>query len=88
MRVGVPIALVVFGVCLILGPLLANAYTNNRDKDRIAEFYSRNGSAVVLPNDMHPSGYTAYDFGCFFAGVAMGGVGVMRSRSQLPEHLA
>ena len=83
MRVGVPVALIVFGVCFILGRLLANVYTSNRDRDRIAEFYSRNGSAVVLPNDMHPTGYTAYEFGCFIAGVTLGGVGVMRSRSHL-----
>src|SRR5579871_6189271 len=75
------VALIVIGGFLILGPLLANAYNGNRDKDRVAEFYTRNGTGAVLPYAMAPSGYTNYDWGCFVAGAIMVWIGVTRNKS-------
>ncbi|MBM3883232.1 MAG: hypothetical protein FJ387_26560 [Verrucomicrobia bacterium] len=82
MKTGVPIALIIVGGCLILGPVLANAYTRNRDKTRIAEFYTRNSNAAVLPAEMQSSGYGGYDWACLVAGAAAitAGIGVTRSR--------
>ncbi len=80
MRTGIAIALIVVGGCLILGPVLANAYTSNRDKDRVAEFYTRNTNAATLPEQLHPSGYARYDWACLVAGAIMAGIGVTRSR--------
>ena len=88
MRGGVAIALIAFGVCLILGALLANIYTSNRDKERVAEFYTRNSNLAPLPTEMRPSGPQFYDLGCFLAGATMVGIGVMRSRALLPGHSA
>ena len=80
MRAGIAIALIVVGGCLILGPVLANAYTSNRDKDRVAEFYTRNSNAATLPEQLHPSAYARYDWACLVAGAIMAGIGVTRSR--------
>ena len=75
------VALIVIGGLLILGPLLANAYNGSRDKDRVAEFYTRNGSGSVLPYAMMPSGYSNYDWACFVAGAIMVWIGVTRNKS-------
>jgi hypothetical protein len=61
MRGTVAILLILIGGCLILGPVVANAYNTNREKERIAEFYSRTTNAAVLPDAMMPAGHTAYD---------------------------
>ena len=50
MKSYVAITLILVGGLIILGPL----YSIERNKDRIAEFYTRNGSAVVLPDTMQP----------------------------------
>jgi hypothetical protein len=81
MRSAAALALVVVGGLVILGPVAAHAYLDNRDKERIAEFYSRNGSAIVLPNDLHPTAYGPYEFGCWAAGVGMALAGVLQARS-------
>jgi hypothetical protein len=57
MKNGVTIALIVVGGCLLFGPVLVNVYTSNKDKDRVAEFYTRNTNAAVLPRELAPSGY-------------------------------
>ncbi len=82
MKTGVAIALIIVGGCLILGPVLANAYARNRDKIRVAEFYTRNGNAAALPAEMQPSGYGSYDWACLLAGAGAiaAGIGVTRSR--------
>jgi hypothetical protein len=63
MRGSIAIALIVVGGCLLLGPLVINAYNSNRDKDRVAEFYSRTSNAAVLPKNLTLSAFTAYDWG-------------------------
>ena len=87
MKAAVAIALIVFGAIVILGPVVAHAYTNNRDKERVAEYYSRHplpGTTgyVSLPPDLSPTGYWLYDYGCWAAGVGMVVVGVIGSRSK------
>jgi hypothetical protein len=82
MRGAVAILLILIGGCLILGPVVANAYNTNREKERIAEFYSRTTNAAVLPDSMMPTGHTAYDWGCFVAGAVMAMTGVICSRTQ------
>ena len=74
------LALIVMGGLLILGPLLAKTCDGKRDKDRIAEFFTRNGNAAVLPYEMKPSGYADYDWACFIAGALMVWIGIRRSR--------
>ena len=88
MKSAVAIVLIVAGAFMILGPVAAHAYTDNRDKERVAEYYSRHSIAdttgyASLPPDLHPTGYGLYDFGCWAAGVGMVVVGVIVSRSKL-----
>ncbi len=87
MKASVVIVLIVVGSFVILGPVVAHAYTNNRDKERVAEYYSRHSIAYTtgyasLPPDLSPTGYGLYDFGCWAAGVGMVVVGVIGSRSK------
>jgi hypothetical protein len=82
MRGAAAILLILVGGCLILGPVVANAYNTNREKERIAEFYSRTTNAAVLPDAMTPTGHTAYDWGCFVAEAVMAMMGVICSRTQ------
>lgn len=81
MKNAVAIMLIVVGGCLVLGPVLTNAYTTNREKERIAEFYTRNGNGAPLPEVMQPSGHTVYDWACLIAGVAVAAAGATKSRS-------
>jgi hypothetical protein len=60
--------------------LVAHSYRDGRERDRVAEFYQRNGNAAVLPEPLKPTGYGAYDAGCFLAGAVMVVVGIYRSR--------
>jgi hypothetical protein len=76
----VPTILIVFGGLLVLGPVADHTYSNARDKDRIAEFYSRTTNAATLPTAMEPTGYQSYDWACLVAGVCMVVAGVERSR--------
>ena len=64
-------ALIVVGGLLILCPL----YARERSNDRIAEFYSRQGSAVVLPEQMQVR-FGPYDWGCLVLGLGAVGTGV------------
>jgi hypothetical protein len=41
MRNAVTLALIIMAGLVILGPVAAQAYSSNRDKERVAEFYSR-----------------------------------------------
>ena len=87
MKVAVAIVLIAVGAIVILGPVVAHAYTDNRDKERIAEYYSSHSIAgttgyASLPPDLRPTGYVLYDFGCWAAGVGMVVVGVILSRSK------
>jgi hypothetical protein len=86
MRGSIAIALIVVGGCLLLGPLVINAYNSNRDKDRVAEFYSRTSNAAVLPKNLTLSAFTAYDWGCFIVGAIMAGMGIVRSRPNALSH--
>jgi len=71
MKSYVAVTLIVVGGLIILGPL----YSIERNKDRIAEFYSRNGSAVVLPDAMQTKN-TLYEWVCLAIGLGMVATGV------------
>jgi hypothetical protein len=88
MKNAIAVALIVMGGLIILGPIAAGAYSSNRDKDRVAEFYSHNTNAAVLPNDLHPTGHDTYDYACWLAGVGMVLAGVIRERSASPATTA
>jgi hypothetical protein len=81
MKIAVAIVLMVIGGLIILGPLAAHSYSSNRQKERIAEFYSRTTNAAVLPDAMSPEPYSVYDFVCFAAGAVCLATGIARSRS-------
>jgi hypothetical protein len=81
MRAAVAITLIIVGGIILLAPVIAHAYTTNREKERIAEFYSRIGNAAVLPDAMQPSPYSGYDWGCFVAGAALAWTGIRKARS-------
>ena len=78
MRTG--IMLIVLGVVVILVPVASYAYRDSRDREHVAEFYQRNSNAAVLPSDLRPAGYGAYDAACFVAGSIIVLVGIFRSR--------
>jgi hypothetical protein len=61
MRCNAGVVLIVMGALVVLVPVVATAYTKNTNKDRIAEFYSRNSPGVPLPDAMEP-GSGAYDW--------------------------
>lgn len=88
MKPVVSTVLIIVGGVLILGPLLAHAYTHNRAQERLAEYGSRHSIAgttpgyATVPHYLIPTGYGLYDFGCWAAGVAMVVVGVIGSRSK------
>ena len=87
MKTAVVVVLILGGALVILGPVAAHAYTDNRDKERVAEFYSRTGAIIgtgyaSLPPDLRPTGYGLYDFGCWAVGVGMVVLGVIGSRSK------
>jgi hypothetical protein len=42
------------GALLIVAPVVAHTYTENRDKDRIAEFFRIRGSGEVVPLEIRP----------------------------------
>ena len=81
MKIAVAIVLMAIGALIILGPLAAHAYCNSRQKERIAEFYSRTTNAAVLPEAMYPETYSGYDFACFAAGAVCVTTGIARSRA-------
>jgi hypothetical protein len=64
-------ALIIIGGLLILCPL----YARERSNDRIAEFYSRNGSAIGLPEQMQVR-FGPYDWDCLVLGLGAIGTGV------------
>jgi hypothetical protein len=76
------IALIVVGGLLILGPIVAHTYTDNRDRDRVVEFYRSRGSAEILPDSVRPSAYSAYDWACFVAGAVLVVFGVRQVRGR------
>jgi hypothetical protein len=88
MRNLVAVVLIIMGGLVILGPIGAQAYSSNRDKERVAEFYNRNSNAAVLPKDLHPTGYGPYDYACWLAGVGMVFAGVILARSASPTSAA
>jgi hypothetical protein len=77
MRQTFPVALIVLGAIIIIVPVVAHAYSANRDKDRVAEFYTRNSNAATLPPALTPAEYTIYDYMCFWAGAVLAAVGSM-----------
>jgi hypothetical protein len=81
MKPAVAIALIVVGGLLILGPVIAHVYLHERDLQRVAEFYTRNGNAVTLTAEMEPTGISAFDWASFAVGVAMIWTGVDRSKA-------
>jgi len=81
MKIAAAIVLMVIGALVILGPLAAHSYNNNRQEERIAEFYSRTTNAAVLPETMYPESYSVYDIACFAAGAVCVATGIARSRS-------
>jgi hypothetical protein len=81
MKPAVAIALIVVGGLLILGPVIAHVYVHERDQQRVAEFYTRNGNAVTLPTVMEPTGISTFDWASFAVGVAMIWTGVDRSKA-------
>ena len=87
MRGSGPIALLVVGGCLMLGPMVSISYTRNRDRDRVAEFYSKHGNAETLPAEMRPSESPGSNSGavCFIAGAILLLIGVKRSASGAPK---
>jgi hypothetical protein len=85
MRHASTLALILVGALVILAPLAAHVYSTNRDKERVAEFYSRNSNAAILPQEMHPTSFGFQDVmffcGCWVAGVGMVVAGVRQARS-------
>ncbi len=76
MKPFVPTILIVLGGLLVLAPVAAHTYSNVREKDRIAEFYSRTTNAATLPTAMEPTKYQPYDWSCLAVGVLMVVIGV------------
>jgi hypothetical protein len=70
MRCNAGVFLIVMGALVVLVPVVATAYAKNANKDHIAEFYSRNGFSVPLPDAMEPASGD-YDWACWIAGVGM-----------------
>jgi cytosine/uracil/thiamine/allantoin permease len=81
MKPSVAVALIVIGGLLVLGPVIAHGYIHERDQQRVAEYYTRNGNAVIMPKVMEPTGISAFDWASFAVGVAMIWTGVERSKA-------
>jgi hypothetical protein len=86
MRNPVAVALVVMGGLVILGPVLAGAYSRSANKEIIAEFYRRHGLQEELPEAMRPAGSGLYAWACWLAGTGMVMAGVWFGRG-LPAGL-
>lgn len=73
------LVLIVFGVILVLAPVVNHGIATAFDKQRIAEFYRHNPNNALLPAGLSPADYAGYDWSCFGIGVALASVGVGRT---------
>jgi hypothetical protein len=75
------VALIVVGGLVILGTLASAGFSRERDHQRVAEFYTRNGNAMILPADLRP-GIVSFAEVCGFGiGGVMVLVGIWQSRA-------
>jgi len=82
MRNPLAVALVVMGALVILGPVLAEAYSRAANRENVAEFYRRNSPGIGLPEPMQPAGSGPYAWACWVAGAGMVVAGVRVSRNK------
>jgi hypothetical protein len=81
MKASIVITLIIMGGLLILAPVISL----ERQRDRVAEFYKKNGNAAILAAAMDLN--NTYDWTCIAAGAVLVLVGVrqaLRSRDVQP----
>jgi hypothetical protein len=65
--------MIVMGGLLILGPV----WSAHKQKERIADFYQKQGNGAPLPEVMRP--HDAYDWICLVGGALLAFAGVMQA---------
>jgi hypothetical protein len=80
----VAVALIVMGTIVVLGPVIASAYSRAANREHIAEYYKRMPPTAELPEAMRPAGTGAYAWACWLAGAGMVFAGIRMSRIQPP----
>jgi hypothetical protein len=70
--------MIVMGGLLVLGPV----WSAQKQKERIADFYQKQGNGALLPKEMSP--HDAYDWICLVGGALLAFAGV-RQAVRLPD---
>jgi hypothetical protein len=75
------LVLMFLGGAIILASVISAGMSYERDKERVAAFYQKNGNGAVVPNPLMPEAVRPLDVLGFIAGGIMVAVGTAKSRT-------